>query len=105
MKKRYIKQKCSQTEVFGLLIIVVLFIAGYFFAVSVMSKPPEEEKIKDQFYAAELSQNFVLAMLKTTVEDCKEKTLEDLLVDCNYNEYKCEAAGFSGKDCIDRRCA
>ena len=87
--------KKAQTEIFGLLIIVILIAAGILFAISVMLQPDDKHTEKDKFYSAQLSQNFVLAMLKTTVNSCKGKTMEDLLVDCQNNEYKCNTTQYS----------
>ena len=88
--------KKGQSEIFGLLIIVILFAAGIIFAMSVMMDDGDDgQTLQQEYHSAEIAQNYVLALMKTNVMDCKEKSLEELLVDCYYGEYKCENSTYS----------
>ena len=66
----------SQTEIFGLVIIVILLAIGLLFAITVLTKTPPKQQTKESIQAA----NFLNTIMSTTTQ-C-DKTIRELLQDC-----------------------
>ena len=74
-------KKKSQMEIMGLLIIVILFSLGLLFTIRFMATR-ERSTVLETFTTTELAANMLNAMLKTTVQGCKEADMTDLFRDC-----------------------
>ena len=74
------KNKKSQAEIVGLVIIVLLITIGLLFVVRfvVLRKPSD---VKQTFVHSELASNMINVLLKTTT-DCKKSDVTDLFQDC-----------------------
>ena len=72
--------KRSQTEIIGLVIIVMLVVVGFMLYVRFSLLAPKDST-KNDFTKAELATNTVNVMMKTTT-DCRDATVQDLLKDC-----------------------
>ena len=84
------KNKKSQAEIVGLVIIVLLITIGLLFVVKfVVLREPSE--LKKGFVHSELASNMINVLLKTTT-DCKGSSVTELFQDC---------AGFERIDCND----
>jgi len=84
------KNKKSQAEIIGLVIIVLLIVMGLLFVVKfVVLKEPSD--IKEEFVHSELASNMINVLLKTTT-DCRGSSVTELFQDC---------AGFERIDCDD----
>ena len=70
----------AQTEIFGLVIIVILLAIGLLFAVVILTKTPtrEVQKVKESVQAA----NFLNTMMGTTSIGCGKRSVRELLQDC-----------------------
>jgi len=74
------KNKKSQAEIVGLVIIVLLITIGLLFFVKfVVLKEPSDTK--NTFINSELANNMLDVLLRTTT-DCKESSVSDLFQDC-----------------------
>ncbi len=74
------KNKKSQAEIVGLVIIVLLITIGLLFVVKfVVLKEPSD--IKKDFVHSELASNMINVLLKTTT-DCRESSVTELFQDC-----------------------
>lgn len=74
------KNKKSQAEIVGLVIIVLLITIGLLFVVKfVILREPSD--IKKGFVHSELASNMINVLLKTTT-DCKKSSVTDLFKDC-----------------------
>jgi len=74
------KNKKSQAEIVGLVIIVLLITIGILFFVKfVVLKEPSDTK--NTFINSELANNMLDVLLRTTT-DCKESSVSDLFQDC-----------------------
>ena len=82
------KNKKSQAEIVGLVIIVLLITIGLLFVVKfVVLREPSD--VKKTFVHSELASNMVKVLLETTTT-CKESSVKDLFQDC---------AAFKGINC------
>ena len=70
----------GQTEIMGLIVIVVLVTLGMFFMVSFQSQEKQPD-IKTNYQDDQLASNFLLTFLKTN-SDCRNYNMEDLIQDC-----------------------
>lgn len=70
----------SQTEIIGLVIIVMLIVVGFMLYVRFSLMAPKDNT-KNEFTKAELATNMVNVLMKTTT-DCRDATVQDLLKDC-----------------------
>ena len=74
------KNKKSQAEIVGLVIIVLLITIGLLFVVKfVVLREPSD--IKEEFVHSELASNMINVLLKTTT-DCRGSSVTDLFQDC-----------------------
>lgn len=74
------KNKKSQAEIVGLVIIVLLITIGLLFVVKfVVLKEPSD--VKKTFVHSELASNMINVLLKTTTE-CKGSSVTELFQDC-----------------------
>ena len=73
-------RKKSQTEIMGLMIIVVIMTLIILFVISVVYFKPTKDPL-DSFMQKDLSTSIISAMLKTDSGCTKDTTLEDLLID------------------------
>ena len=83
------KNKKSQAEIVGLVIIVLLITIGLLFVVKfvVLKKPSD---VKKTFVHSELASNMVNVLLKTTT-DCKGSSVTELFQDCAaFKRINCE---------------
>lgn len=79
------KSKKSQMEIMGLVIIIILVSIGMLLTIQfVVKKQPEE--LRKAFTHEELAANTVYALLRTTAEDCKERSFANLIQDCAQNQ-------------------
>ncbi len=74
------KNKKSQAEIVGLVIIVLLITIGILFVVKFVILK-EKPNTKTNFVHSELAYNMVNVMLKTTT-DCKKSSVTELFKDC-----------------------
>jgi hypothetical protein len=73
--------KRGQIETFGLAFIVILISLGFFMFVSFQSKQkPDNRQI--EYSDDKLPEDFVLSVLKVTVDNCEDFSVKDLIVDC-----------------------
>lgn len=72
--------KKAQTEIMGLIVIVVLLTLGMFFTVSFQASQPKKE-VKKTYDDEQLSSSFILSFLKTNAE-CRNYDIEELIADC-----------------------
>ena len=82
--------KRAQTEVFGLVIIVLLLSVGLLFAIGFMAKK-EPVSFRKQFLQTEISYNLLEAILETTVildqtSYCHNLRITELIQDCYENQ-------------------
>ena len=72
--------KRSQTEIFGLVVIVILLAIGLLFAVMILTKTPtrETQRVKESVQAA----NFLNTMMGTTSTNCAKRSARELLQNC-----------------------
>jgi len=75
------KNKKSQAEIVGLVIIVLLITIGILFIVKFVVLK-ENPNTKIDFVHSELASNMINVMLKTTVTDCKRSSVTELFKDC-----------------------
>lgn len=70
----------AQTEIFGLVIIVLIISLGLLFSIILLTKPPTSntQQIKESIQAT----NFLNTMLGTTTQGCAGRTMRELLQDC-----------------------
>jgi len=70
----------GQTEIFGLVIIVILLAIGLLFAVVILTKTPTREvaRVKESVQAA----NFLNTMMSTTSYNCGKRNVRELLQNC-----------------------
>jgi uncharacterized protein YpmB len=75
------KNKRSQMEIMGLMIVVLLLIVGVLFAVKfvVLKKPTE---VRQTYSRTQMASNMGLAIMSSTTEDCRGTAIKDLLIDC-----------------------
>lgn len=75
------KNKRSQMEIMGLMIVVILLIVGVLFAVKfvVLKKPPET---RQTFSRTQMASNMGLALMASSTESCRGTAIKDLLIDC-----------------------
>ncbi|MFH1439782.1 MAG: hypothetical protein ABIG89_04395 [Candidatus Woesearchaeota archaeon] len=74
------KHKKSQTEIMGLMIIVVIITLVVLFVVSVVYFKPTDDFL-ESYIQKDLSASIIGAMLKTDSGCTKDTTIEDLLID------------------------
>ncbi len=74
----------AQTEIFGLVVIVLLLSVAMLFVINflVKSEPPA---FKKEFQQEEIGMNWINAFLKTTAMECAGNDMTDLIVDCAEN--------------------
>jgi hypothetical protein len=70
----------AQTEIFGLVIIVILLAIGLLFAVVILTNTPTTEvaRVKESVQAA----NFLNTMMGTTSVGCGKRSVRELLQNC-----------------------
>lgn len=83
--------KHAQTEIFGLVIIVMLLTVFFLFGVHQMMKTDYTD-IKTSYTQKEVAQYFVSSIISTTVPQCGGYELRELIKDCgsSYNNIFCE---------------
>lgn len=74
-------QRKAQTEIIGLVIVIILIILGISFATRFISGPTDYKK---QFTQTEIASNTLNALLKTT-SNCNELSMTELLQACAEN--------------------
>ena len=77
----------AQIEAFGLAMIVILIIIGFFLVVTLRNKTPPPDFKKD-YIADELAQNFVNTIINVNVVECSTNgfTVSDLMKYCAKRE-------------------
>ncbi len=72
--------KKAQTEIFGLVVIVILLAIGLLFAVIILTKTPtrEVQRVKESVQAA----NFLNTIMGTTSQGCSKRSARELLQNC-----------------------
>jgi|GEM_PF-2176568 len=75
------RNRRAQIETFGLAFIVILISIGFFIFVSYKSQQKTDNPQKE-FTNDKLANDFVLSVIETSVEDCKEFSVKDLVIDC-----------------------
>jgi hypothetical protein len=83
IKYRDYRDECrrGQIETFGLAFIIVLISIGFFIFVSFKSQQKQDNPQKE-FTNDKLASDFALAILDVSVDDCREFTVQDLIIDC-----------------------
>jgi hypothetical protein len=84
-QKRCTKTKKGQTEIFGLVIIVILVTMFFLFGVRQLLRAPEED-FKQSYTQKEVAQYFVSTFLSTTVAPCGNYQVRELILDCARNQ-------------------
>lgn len=77
-------------EIIGLVIIVIIVITGMlFFLVYKLSNPAKN--IQKIYIDKEMATNFLISLTKTSVEECHNIALSELITDCakTYHSYVC----------------
>ncbi len=75
------KNKKSQLEIMGLVVIVILLTIGMLFMVKfVITRKPSE--IKKTYTQTQMASNMLSAILKSTAKDCMNVDMTELLQDC-----------------------
>ena len=77
--------RLGQMEMFGLALIVILVIIGFFIFVSFKSKQTTTDYKKD-FIADEMASNFVNSIVNVNPEECEGYTISELLRYCARKE-------------------
>ena len=75
------KNKRSQMEIMGLMIVVILLIVGVLFAIKfvVLKKPPET---RQTYSRTQMASNMGIALMSSTTENCRDTAIKNLLIDC-----------------------
>jgi hypothetical protein len=81
MNKNIPRSRRGQIETFGLAFIVILISIGFFIFVSFKSGQPKENPQKE-FTNDKVANDFVLAILDVSVQECPKYTVDDLIKDC-----------------------
>ena len=104
INKKFANKK-SQTEIMGIVIIVILFSIGLLFAIKYVVLKPQTD-VKKSFLQAELSSNTLNAMLYTNVKECGTADMRDLFKDCGglSPEIDCEPLGSPFNEGIPDSC-
>jgi len=80
MIKKHIDKK-AQLEMIGLVIIVIIVITALMiYTIYKMSNPPQN--LPKRYMNKQLATNFLVSILHTSVKDCYNLSLADLIVDC-----------------------
>lgn len=77
--------KRAQTEIFGLVIIVILVTMFFLFGVQQLLKTPDDD-FKQSYTQKEIAQYFVSTFLSTTVQPCGNYEMRELILDCAGNQ-------------------
>ncbi|MBI4441329.1 hypothetical protein HY639_04115 [Candidatus Woesearchaeota archaeon] len=89
----------GQAEILGIAIIIVLVILGFLFLLR-FATPGESAKLKERLNRAQIANNVLSAMLKTSDIICdpfKKPKLEELLIDCAENQIQGGSVVCQGK--------
>jgi len=85
MKKETARRKRThnrgQIETFGLVFIVILISIGFFIYVSYKSSGTTDNPQKE-FTNDKMANDFVLSAIETSIQECREFTVKDLIIDC-----------------------
>jgi hypothetical protein len=75
------RNRKSQMEIMGLMIVVILLIVGVLFAIKfvVLKKPAA---VRETFSRTQMASNMGLAMMASTTANCRGTAIKDLLIDC-----------------------
>jgi len=79
------KSKHAQTEIIGLVVIVIIVSIAMLFYLSYATNQGEsstQDNTYKEYIYNELSVSFVQTLLKTTIENCGDVSFEDLVYDC-----------------------
>lgn len=77
----------GQTEILGIAIVIVLLLMGLIFLLR-FSTPEEDSILKERLRRAQVANNVLNAMLRTSDTNCdpiKKPRIEELLIDCGEN--------------------
>lgn len=83
------KYKNAQTEIIGLVIIVIIItIAMLFYVSNSISKSADSnvDNIKKKFIDNELSMSFVQTLVRTTIPECGDLSFDKLVKDCGLEQ-------------------
>ena len=89
-------KKKAQSEIVGLMIIVVIITIGMLFYLSYATIQSEEntnDNIRKEFVDNELSMSFVQTLIRTNVEDCNNLPLDLLIKECGLNREIIDCGG------------
>jgi len=89
-KNRLQKNAKAQLEMIGLVIIVIIVITGMlFFLVYKLSNPGKN--LQKTYMNKEMATNFLISLTKTSVQECHDIALSELITDCakTYHTYTC----------------
>jgi hypothetical protein len=75
------KKNRGQMETFGLAFIVVLVTIGFFIFISFKSQQKQDNPQKE-YTIDKLANDFTLSILDVSVDECREFTVQDLIIDC-----------------------
>lgn len=75
------RHKKSQMEMFGLAMIVILIIVGFFIFVSFRSKTPVQN-YRNEYIADQTATNFVNSIVNVNIKECDSNTLKNILISC-----------------------
>lgn len=91
-------RKKAQTEIMGLVIIVIIITIGFFLTISL--KPIKTEKPLVQVYGDEkLASDFLITLLETQT-NCRQTSIKNLAIDCIKENY----TGIGDYDCGEKTC-
>lgn len=80
IEKKKVKTK-AQLEMIGLMVIVIIVIVALLiFTVYKMSAP--QENIQKRYMNKEIATNFLVSITKTSVNECHNLSLAELIIDC-----------------------
>ena len=78
---RRARNRKSQMEIMGLMVVVILLIVGVLFAIKfvVLKKPPQ---VRQTFSRTQMASNTGLALMASSTANCSGTAVKDLLIDC-----------------------
>lgn len=93
--------KKAQTEIVGLMMIVVIISLGMLFYLSystdeLLSGGNVSDSIRKEYIDNELSMSMVQTLVRTTIAECNDQPLDVIIKDCGLEEYRvtCSTPGF-----------
>lgn len=97
------KSQKAQSEIVGLLIIVILITVAMLFYLSYTTNQSDSStkgNLRKEFADNELSMSFVQTLVRTTVPECNNLPLDILIKDCGLKEHIINCYGMTTCDAV-----